>query len=412
MLDEAARDRVKAAIGAARGASPGTVTLPARRFTDPEFIAAERTLFAQTWVLAGRGDEVPGPGRYMTWEKTRVPLIVIDSVDDQIRCFYNSCRHRGAPVVREARGRNRALRCQYHSWTYDTFGNLVSVPDERDFVDLRREERPLVPVQCETWDGWVFVNEDQDAGPLASQLGGAAGELSGLGAARLRTLDQASVTVTSNWKAVMQRLLESLPVPPRPGVSGLVAETAAAGVEDLGSGNLRIVAPFTEDSAKAIGLDGPLAWKALSDHGLADLDGVDPMVCSTTTTYLLFPNVLLTFVPSGAFSLALWPLDEEATELDATWYAPDWGEADPPAEAAGWRERIAWSVQLLAEAKAALDPVQLTLLEPARRGLFVDSASDLVRRWNETLDERVRASVPADNLVGAAPGQPRSPVAG
>jgi nitrite reductase/ring-hydroxylating ferredoxin subunit len=36
-------------------------------------------------------------------------------------------------------GTARALRRQYHSWTYDiTTGSLTHVPDERDFVGLSR----------------------------------------------------------------------------------------------------------------------------------------------------------------------------------------------------------------------------------------------------------------------------------
>ena len=36
----------------------------------------ERQAFADSWVLAGRVEDVPGPGNYYTWEKTRVPLLI------------------------------------------------------------------------------------------------------------------------------------------------------------------------------------------------------------------------------------------------------------------------------------------------------------------------------------------------
>ena len=63
--------------------------------------------------------------------------------DGVVRAFYNSCRHRGAPVVRGDCGSARLLSCQFHGWTYDLRGDLVRVPDERDFVGLCREERAL-----------------------------------------------------------------------------------------------------------------------------------------------------------------------------------------------------------------------------------------------------------------------------
>jgi phenylpropionate dioxygenase-like ring-hydroxylating dioxygenase large terminal subunit len=147
----------------------GTSRIPAARFTSADFFELERVAFwPRAWAVVGRDDEVRGPGQYFTWEHTGVPLIIVGGVDGQVRVFYNSCRHRGAPVVREPRGRSRALRCQYHSWTYDTTGRLVSVPDERDFVDLRLEERGLVPVQVALRDGWLLTNQAEHApGPPA-----------------------------------------------------------------------------------------------------------------------------------------------------------------------------------------------------------------------------------------------------
>lgn len=142
-----------------------------------------------TPIVIGRIDELPDVARYFTWEMTGVPLLVVRSADGQARAFYNSCRHRGAPVVREPRGRNRALRCQYHSWTYDTFGRLVSVPDERDFVDLRMEERSLVPVACHVIEGWLVANSAPAAGWLPPGDG-------------LRVLTRVTHRVAANWKFV------------------------------------------------------------------------------------------------------------------------------------------------------------------------------------------------------------------
>lgn len=140
------------------------ISVPAARFTDPGFFELERVAFwPRAWTVVGRDDEVSGHGQYFTWEYTGVPFIIVGGVDGRVRVFYNSCRHRGAPVVREPRGRSRALRCQYHSWTYDTTGRLVSVPDERDFVDLRLEERGLVPVHCVVQNGWILTNATEPA---------------------------------------------------------------------------------------------------------------------------------------------------------------------------------------------------------------------------------------------------------
>ena len=402
-------DEVRARLQArsAQPPAPEPVRLPARRFVDRSFYEAERAeIFGKAWLLAGRVDEIARPGLYMTWEKTRVPLLVVHAVDDVIRCFYNSCRHRGAPVVRVPRGRNRALRCQYHSWTYDTSGKLVSVPDERDFVDLRREERGLVPVACDVANSAIFVNE-APADALASWFGGAGAELT-VESEGLRTLDQRSVTIPVNWKRVAGQVLASPPVPPRPGAGALAA--TAADAEILDGGHLRIVAPFDAASASALGLPGPLDWSDLSDPDLPPVHGLGPMLSSTATTYVFFPNLFVTYTPSGIFNFTVWPGDEETTLLEATWLAPDWGEEDSPADQPAWAERIEWAQAQLDAVAVALDGAQDEMKEPARQGLSLQDDSEAVRLWNEALDARLRAVVPADTLTGAAPGEVRSPL--
>ncbi len=384
------------------------VRLPARRFVDHSFYLAERAeVIGKTWLLAGRVDEIARPGLYMTWEKTVVPLLIVHAVDDVIRCFYNSCRHRGAPVVRVPRGRNRALRCQYHSWTYDTSGKLVSVPDERDFVDLHREERSLVPVSCEVANNAIFVNEDP-AGDLQSWFGGVAAEVMGIESGGLRTLDQCSVTIPANWKRVIGALLAEPPVPPRPGADALAA--TAADVEQLDGGHLRIVAPFDDAGAQALGLAGPLDWIAIEDEGLPSVPGLNDMLRSTSTTYVFFPNLFVTFTPSGVLNLAVWPRDEETTLLEATWLAPDWGEEDSPADHPAWSARIEWAQDRLDTVAASLEGAQDEMKEPARQGLSLQDDCEAVRLWNETLDARLGDAVPADSLTGAAPGEVRSPL--
>ena len=391
----------------AAGGDGEPVRLPARRFVDRSFYEAERAeIFGKAWLLAGRLDEIGRPGLYMTWEKTTVPLLVVHAVDDVIRCFYNSCRHRGAPVVRVPRGRNRALRCQYHSWTYDTSGKLVSVPDERDFVDLHREERSLVPVACDVANSAIFVNEAPEDG-LASWFGGAGAELT-VESEGLRTLDQRSVTIPVNWKRVVGRLLASPPAPPRPGAGA--PATTQADAELLDGGHLRIVAPFDTASASALGLSGPLDWTNLSDPDLPPIQGLGPMLSSTATTYVFFPNLFVTYTPSGIFNFSVWPGDEETTLLEATWLAPDWGEEDSPAEHPAWSERIEWAQAQIEAVAAALEGAQDEMKEPARQGLSLQDDCEAVRLWNEAIDVYLRAVVPPDTLTGAAPGEVRSPI--
>ena len=154
--------------------------IPIERFTSDEFWDLEQKyLWPRSWVLAGRAEDIPNVGDFFTFDDLGVPILLIRGKDSQVRAFYNTCQHRGAPVVREASGTSKLLRCQYHSWSYDIdSGKLVSVTYERDFVDLDKTERCLPSISCEILDNWIFVNQDPEAMAFAYHIGKIADEMS------------------------------------------------------------------------------------------------------------------------------------------------------------------------------------------------------------------------------------------
>ena len=198
--------------------------LPEAAYADAGVYELERRdLFGRSWIVVGRADEILEVGGYFTWDRTRVPLVMMRSVDGRVRALYNSCRHRGAPVVRTPCGRARAFRCQYHSWTYDSFGRLVALPDERDFGHVDRDAYSLVPLQISEVGGWLFVNQDAAGAALTDQLGGGAATLERLGEGRA-FVERRIVSLQSNWKAVVERLAE---LNERPEIAGAVALSLA-----------------------------------------------------------------------------------------------------------------------------------------------------------------------------------------
>ncbi|MFF0036113.1 SRPBCC family protein [Streptomyces mirabilis] len=58
----------------------------------------------------------------------------------------------------ETRGSCRAFTCKYHAWRYDLTGKLAFVQQESEFFDLDKDDYGLLPVHCEVWAGFVFVN--------------------------------------------------------------------------------------------------------------------------------------------------------------------------------------------------------------------------------------------------------------
>ena len=93
-------------------------TLPPWCYTSPDWFELERRhIFMKSWNLIGRGDRVPNPGDYVTFDYVGVPVILVRGRDNQVRAFANSCRHRGAIVAREPEGNATNYFCFYHGWT-------------------------------------------------------------------------------------------------------------------------------------------------------------------------------------------------------------------------------------------------------------------------------------------------------
>ena len=106
------------------------------RYWSTEFADAEwSSLWPRVWQVAGRTDQIPEPGDYVTYEIGRDSVIAIRGTDDQVRVFYNVCQHRGNRLLNAevASLNGRDIACAYHGWQFGTDGRLNVVPDEDDF---------------------------------------------------------------------------------------------------------------------------------------------------------------------------------------------------------------------------------------------------------------------------------------
>ena len=116
-------------------------------------------------------EQLPRTGSYFTREldAAGTSVIIVRGKDGEARAFHNICRHRGNKLVwtdfpkEETSGMCRQFTCKYHGWRYDLEGALTFVQQESEFFDLDMAEFGLVPVRCEVWEGFIFVNLDSEA---------------------------------------------------------------------------------------------------------------------------------------------------------------------------------------------------------------------------------------------------------
>ena len=144
-------------------------------------------------------------------------MLIVRGKDEQIRGFYNVCRHRGSRICDDEQGEVRThLRCPYHAWGYALDGTLVTTPMiEKDEID--RESTSLWPVHVDVWEGFVFVNlSREEPRPLLEHLADQQDEPLGAGPVRPGRPAHRPLTtneVQANWKIVLENYNECLHCP-------------------------------------------------------------------------------------------------------------------------------------------------------------------------------------------------------
>lgn len=185
-------------------------TIPAPWYFDEGLAELENSaVFGKSWQAVGRADQVQNPGQFLTADIAGDPVVVVRGEDSHLRAFYNVCRHHAAAVVTEAQGCAKQFRCPYHGWTYGIDGALKGMVEFEGVCDFERSENGLVPVLVDTWENFVFVNLDPDAGSLRDFLGTIPPIVAPLQLTKkLRYFDRRIYTLQCNWKVYVDNYLD------------------------------------------------------------------------------------------------------------------------------------------------------------------------------------------------------------
>jgi choline monooxygenase len=190
-------------------------TIPASWYTDERLFELEKqTVFSQSWQIAARVDQLQKSGDYVTTDIGDEPVVVVRGSDNQIRAFFNVCRHHAAAVMTEPLGNAPQMRCPYHGWTYSLEGELKGTPDFSGVCDFDRAGNGLIPVEVAVWENWVFVKTDVGQRPplnesiedwFGAQL---VNEIGALGLSNLHWLERRKYTIDCNWKVFVDNYLD------------------------------------------------------------------------------------------------------------------------------------------------------------------------------------------------------------
>ncbi len=146
-------------------------SLPPECYVDEDFFAFEKqAIFDREWLCVGRTEWVEKPGDYFVSEHVEEPILVTRTRAGEIKAMSAVCQHRGMHVAR-GHGNARSFICPYHHWTFSLEGDLVAAPAMEKSCGFDKGDHGLPELALCEWQGFLFVNFDKDAQPLAERLG-------------------------------------------------------------------------------------------------------------------------------------------------------------------------------------------------------------------------------------------------
>ena len=193
---------------------PGaSFTMPARWYLDAEIYEREKqTIFYRNWHYVTHQSALKNTGDYATLRIADENILVICGADGELRGFYNVCKHRAHELL-SGSGNTQSIVCPYHAWSYELDGKLRYARKADTLPGFDKNRYCLTSVRVENLCGFIFVNLDPDALPLAEQAADLAEDMY----SKLPWLDELQVidynyfgdsATQANWKVVVDNYVE------------------------------------------------------------------------------------------------------------------------------------------------------------------------------------------------------------
>lgn len=190
-------------------------TLPKEAYTDPAFFELEKDKAMKTgWICVAHVSQLKKPGSFLAIDLFDEPLLVVRGRDEEVRVITRVCAHRGIDIMPDdadypRKGETRLLTCPYHAWVYELDGSLRGCPHMQEAEGFKREDWKLTPFRSEIWNGFVFVNMDGMAAPLAEQFAEFDGLIAPWHCEDLEVVIELEWECDFNWKVMIENWMES-----------------------------------------------------------------------------------------------------------------------------------------------------------------------------------------------------------
>ncbi len=222
--------------------------------------------------------------------------------DDELRGFYNVCRHRGSRLCdAETHGHAKgAIKCPYHAWSYAYDGRLIGTPLVGEGRARPRHALALAG-SVEMWQGFVFVNLGEPRSPrLRESLELQTDKPLQYERWRMDELKTGHRTVTevaANWKILVENYNECLHCPTVHPELVQVAPTFGKGL---------VLEEGRDDWGVSIA-GGGAGYTATGTTTIPVMPGLDEQSASSMYGATVFPNMFVDLTGTVVIATRLQP---------------------------------------------------------------------------------------------------------
>ena len=182
-------------------------SLDQKFYKDKEIFGLEkRQIFFDSWIFIGHDSQIPNKGDYFVYKLLDEEIIVLRNKENQVKAFFNVCRHRGSRICLEERGNSTRFSCPYHSWTYNLDGKLLAAKNLREGID--KSTLGLHPCNIESVSGMLLLNLSDNPQSLENLKNDLSEPFEMFGFKDLKVAAHKNYPIASNWKLAVENYQE------------------------------------------------------------------------------------------------------------------------------------------------------------------------------------------------------------
>lgn len=306
-------------------------SLPGWVYYDPDFFRIEiERVIRPGWQVVCHVNDIPNVGDWHSLELLGESVIVIRDDVKGVHAVHNICRHRASRLLDGSSGCAKRIVCPYHGWAYATDGRLTGVPDRADYPGLDMRSLGLKQVDCEIWQGFIFIRLSGDGPSVAAMIAPYEAMIVPYRLPEMRSLSRVTLRPRAvNWKVIADNYSDALHIPvAHPGLTRLFGR--GYGIE---------AAPYVDRMwGDLVDRPSPNPSERAYQHFLPKADHLPEAQRRRWLYFKLWPNVAFDIYPDQVDFMQFIPVSATHTLIREIAYAlPDARREMNAARYLNWR---------------------------------------------------------------------------